>query len=107
MKFRKFFKRHTLMANEKRSGEGLMSVSDLQRLKLADKARVVFDDEADILMAHLPMGGANQVVTKEYLNKELLQLRLEIRDSFNRHTYSLITANATVCVLILAIFKWG
>ena len=84
-----------------------MPVTDVQRSKLAEKARVVFDEEADILMAHLPMGGADQVVTKEYLSKELLQLRLEIRDSFNRHTYSLITANATVCVLILAVFKWG
>ena len=107
MKFHKFFKRHTLIANQVIIKDNEMAITEVQRLELADKAREVFDEQADVFMAHLPMGGAGQVVTKEYLNKELLQLRLEMRNSFNRQTYSLITANATVCVLILAIFKWG
>jgi hypothetical protein len=64
MKFRKFFKRHTLVANKEIFKDNEMNITDVQRLKLAEKARVVFDEEADVFMAHLPVGGAEVLATK-------------------------------------------
>ena len=106
MKFQEFFKRHTLMANEKRSGEGLMSVSDLQRLKLADKARVVFDDEADILMAHLPVGGADVLATKNDLTLakgELMNAVLRLENSFTKSQAALVEKIAHLPYVVVGV----
>ncbi|MEY4632644.1 MAG: hypothetical protein RLZ18_16 [Actinomycetota bacterium] len=103
MKFQKFFKRHTLNANQVIIKDNEMAITDVQRLKLAERVRDVFMGEAELLMAHLPYGGAERVATKD----DLLMTELRILSKMGQQTYSLLAANATICALMLAIFKWG
>lgn len=103
MRFLKFSKHHTLMANQERSEEDLLAITEVQRLELADKAREVFEDQADILMAHLPMGGAEKVATKD----DLANMKNEILGKMYQQTVITITAITGLVGVMLALSKWG
>lgn len=84
-----------------------MRVSDSDRLKLAAKASEVFKEEASILMAHLPLGGIENLATKQELELGFAQIRLEMAKGFQRQTTTLLTIMVAVNSVMFAGLKWG
>jgi len=81
-------------------------VTDVQRYKLVERARLVFKEEADILMAHLPVGGNNSVMKTDVFKVEMANLRTEIRDGFSKLFFSIAGLNIAIFGLLLASIKW-
>lgn len=77
-----------------------MIITDGMRLKLAEKAREVFDEEGDLLMQHLPVGGANNLATKNDLEKT----KLEIMSHVSHESLVAVGAGSAVVAALLAIF---
>ena len=81
-----------------------MVITDEMRLRLANKAREVFQEEGDVLMAHLPIGGIETLVskqdlqsTKSELEKDLLKLETRIVEKIGQQT--LITIGAITGII--------
>lgn len=91
-----------------------MIITDEMRLKLTERAREVFKEDGEILMAHLPVGGIDTLATKHDLHlvkvdleKELAQFEKRISDQFNKQTWSIIGLFFAINSLFLAVSKWG
>lgn len=62
-----------------------MSVSERQRHQLYTRAvEVLGHEEAEILMAHLPLGGTATVATKQDLKSELRAVEERLRTEIHR-----------------------
>jgi hypothetical protein len=89
-----------------RSEEEIMTVDEPARLRLYEKARTSWgDDAADTLMSSLP-SDVSQLVTKDYLDAKLdaLEGRLEARLT-RMMLVTVLGGNATLVGLVFAAIK--
>lgn len=99
-----------------------MSVDELARLRLANKAVHLFgEEEAQTLMEHLPLGGITNLATKndllltkaelrgdfQELRADFERLRADVAESMRRQTITMITIMTTINAVMFAGLKWG
>ena len=84
-----------------------MIITDGMRLKLAEKAREVFQEEGELLMEHLPVGGAAGVATKQDLMVTKQDLELTMSKALHKQTWSLFGLFFAMNSVFIAISKWG
>ena len=85
----------------------MLIVTEQMRVNLANRANDIFKEDGQVLMAHLPVGGAAGVATKQDLMLTKQDLELTMSKALHRQTWSLFGLFFAMNSVFLAISRWG